>query len=148
MENCQGIGREISRNFAVNRPHVAVPIPDGHPNAVPGEELAYVIDEGGTLQLNCSASRAPEVTDRITRCEWDTDGNGTYDLEWQAQNENDLPAPVNYNANDNGVFRMRLRVSDGAVPPATGEQVFTVTVNDVDPVPNAGGPLWSLRVYR
>ena len=34
---------------------------------------------------------------------------------------------------------MRLRVSDGAVPPATGEQAL-VTVNDVDPVPNAGGP--------
>ncbi|MEE2787442.1 MAG: PKD domain-containing protein [Myxococcota bacterium] len=54
VENCQGVARDISRNFAINRPPVAVPVPDGHPNRVPGE-LAYTIEEGGTLQLDCSA---------------------------------------------------------------------------------------------
>ncbi|MEE2787443.1 MAG: PKD domain-containing protein [Myxococcota bacterium] len=35
---------------------------------------------------------------------------------------------------------MRLRVSDGATPPATGEENVTVTVTDVDPVSDPGGP--------
>lgn len=125
--NCLGVAREQTVAFRINRAPVAVAIPDGHPNADPSAPNAYRVVEGSPLTLDGSLSRAPELDDSIVRYTW------TFP---------NLPAltgarPV-MNTNANGVFSGTLEVVDGFDKPHT--QAFQVTVTDLAPVANAGGP--------
>ncbi|MCB9538634.1 MAG: PKD domain-containing protein [Myxococcales bacterium] len=129
VANCQGVAREQILNFTVNAPPVSVPRPEGHPSADPNLDNAYVVAEGGGLQVDGHASRPPEANDQIARYEWDFEGDGEYDAEG---------AVVAYPTDEDGVFNGRLRVTDSLG--ATHVEDFRVTVTDVDPTANAGGP--------
>ena len=134
IANCQGVANEQIHRFSVNRPPVAVPIVAGHPNTDPnppaGLNFAYVIDEGGNLELDATDSRAPEAADRdsIVSYDWDFDNDGQFD---DAQG-----VRVAFNTDDDGTFRAALRVTDSIG--AQGTVPFQVTVNDVDPIADGG----------
>jgi PKD repeat protein len=123
---CRGNAQALIRNFSVNAPPVAVAVPAGHPNARNGQ---YVVNEGAALQVDGSESRPPEAADRIARYEWDFNGDGQFDAQGQT---------ANFPTQDDGVFNGRLRVTDSLGD--TGTVPFRVTVNDVNPIVNAGGP--------
>ncbi len=127
--NCQGVEASFIRNFRVNTPPVAVPIPDGYPAADPDNANAYVVAEGAGLQLDGSESRPPEQEDEIAQYDWDFDGDGQVDAQG---------AVVDFPTDVNGVFNGRLTVTDGLG--ATHQADFRVTVTDVSPVASAGGP--------
>ena len=129
VSNCQGVARQFIRNFSVNAPPVAVPVPAGHPQADPERELAYVVAEGSGLQLDGSDSRAPEEEDEIDRYRWDFTGDGEFDEEGEL---------VAYPTDEDGVFNGVLEVRDSLG--ATATSPFRVTVTDVDPVADPGGP--------
>jgi hypothetical protein len=129
--NCQGVARQQTRNFVVNAPPVAVPVPAVHPNrdpaiAAPG---GYLVAEGGDLVIDGRESRTPEAIDSIALYEWDFTGDGTYDARG---------ATVPFPTQDNGRFQAQLRVTDSLG--ATHTSGFTVTVTDVNPIANPGGP--------
>ncbi|MCB9538637.1 MAG: PKD domain-containing protein [Myxococcales bacterium] len=129
VANCQGVARQQILNFTVNRPPVAVPRPDGHPNADPALANAYVVAEGAGLQVNGGASLPPENNDQVVRYEWDFNGDGQFDAEGQ------LAA---FPTDEDGIFNGRLRVTDSIG--ATHTTDFRVTVTDVDPTADAAGP--------
>ena len=129
VANCMGVSRDQLHAFAVNAPPVAVPVPADHPARDPEVANAYLVEEGDGLQLDGSGSRTPEEADRIVRYEWDFDGDGVYDAEGEV---------VAFPTDVNGAFVGRLRVTDSLG--ATSTAPFRVTVNDVDPVADAGGP--------
>ena len=127
VQNCQGVSRTQTRNFIVNAPPEAVPIPAARQN--PDQPLTYIVDEGAGLQVDGHESRAPEAADAIARYQWDFTGDGNFDAEG---------ATVAFPTTVNGLFRANLRVTDTLG--ATDDTAFTVIVNDVNPVPNPGGP--------
>ncbi|MEZ4434715.1 MAG: PKD domain-containing protein [bacterium] len=127
VQNCQGVARNQIRNFIVNAPPEAVPIPAARIN--PDDPETYVVDEGAGLQVDGHESRPPEATDRIARYQWDFNGDGNFDAEG---------AVVAYPTNNNGRFRGTLRVTDSLG--AVDDTQFNVVVNDVSPIPNPGGP--------
>lgn len=127
VENCQGVARNQIRNFIVNAPPEAVPIPAARIN--PDDPETYVVDEGAGLQVDGHESRPPEQIDRIARYQWDFNGDGNFDAEG---------AVVAYPTNNNGRFRATLRVTDSLG--AVDDTQFNVVVNDVNPLPNPGGP--------
>ncbi len=130
VNNCQGVRRDFLRNFSVNAPPVAVSIPNGHPAADPDVDgPAYIVAEGTGLQVDGSESLPPEDADEIARYDWDFDGDGDFDAQGELA---DFPT------DEDGVFRSRLQVTDGLG--ASSVQDFTVTVTDVDPIPDAAGP--------
>ena len=128
VANCNGASRGLTRNFIVNGPPVAISVPNAHPARVPGE-VAYEVVEGGGLQVDGSESRSPEAADSIVRYQWDWTGDGVFDAEG---------VTANYPTDDDGVFNARLTVTDSLG--LTGEQGFRVTVTDVDPTADPGGP--------
>lgn len=125
--NCLGVAREQTLAFRINRDPVAVAIPDGHPNADPSAVNAYRVVEGSPLTLDGTLSRAPELDDSIARYTWTIPGQPALTG----------PRPV-MNTNTNGVFNGTLEVEDGFGE--THSQAFQVTVTDLSPVANAGGP--------
>ncbi len=128
IANCNGATRGQTRSFIVNGPPVAVAITNGHPNAVPGE-IAYAATEGDGLQVDGSESRPPEAADSIVAYRWDWDGDGQFDAEG---------VRPNFPTENDGIFNGRLTVEDSLG--LTGSQAFRVTIADVDPVADAGGP--------
>lgn len=127
VTNCQGVTRTQTRNFIVNSPPVAVPIPPAQVD--PDNPDTYTVVEGSGLQLDGTASRPPEAGDQIARYQWDFDGDGTFDAEG---------ATVAFPTDDDGEFDATLRVTDSLG--AVDESEFLVIVTDVDPIANAGGP--------
>ena len=107
---------------------MAVALPAGHPNAVPGE-VAYLVTEGEGLQLDGSESRPPEAADSIQAYNWDWNGDGVTDAQG---------VRPNFPTDEDGIFNARLTVVDSLG--LTGSQAFRVTVTDVDPIASAGGP--------
>jgi PKD repeat protein len=125
--NCIGTPREQVVNFRVNRPPVARPIPDGHPNSDPNGVNAYVINEGSPLTLDGLASTAPEFDDSVVSWVWDVPGRAA------------MNGPsVQFDTSEDGVFNGTLTVTDNLG--STHTETFQVTVRDIDPVANAGGP--------
>ena len=124
--NCTGTPRDQVVNFRVNRPPVARPQPDGHPNSDPNGVNAYLVTEGSPLTLDGTASTAPEFDDTITSHVWTLQGE-------------QLNGPsVVVDTSADGVFNGNLEVTDSLG--ATHSESFQVTVTDIDPVVNPGGP--------
>jgi PKD repeat protein len=128
VANCNGAARGQTLSFIVNGPPIAVSVPNGHPNGVPGE-VAYIVQEGDALQVDGSLSRSPEAADSVVSYTWDWTGDGVFDANG---------ARANFPTEENGVFNARLQVEDSLG--LTGDQAFQVTVTDVDPIADAGGP--------
>ncbi len=129
VANCQGVRREQLHPFTVNAPPVAVAVPADHPARDPDVADAYLVDEGDGLQLDGSQSRSPEEADHIALYEWDFEGDGVYDAQGEV---------VAFPTSTNRAFVGRLRVTDSLGATATAP--FRVTVRDVDPTANPGGP--------
>ena len=129
VANCLGVPRVETRNFTINSPPVAVPVPAGHPGLDPEDQSRYLVAEGGNLRVDASESRPPEQEDNIVRYEWDFDGDGNYDAEGSS---------VNFPTEEDGIYDARLRLTDSLG--ATTVERFEVAVTDVDPIPEPGGP--------
>ncbi len=129
VSDCRGQVRAVSRRFRVNAAPVAAPIPSGHPAADPIRPNAYVIGEGSQLKVDASDSRAPEQEDSIVDYAWDFTGDGSVDAHGRK---------VDYPTAQQGVFQGTLTVTDTFGKSHT--ETFRVAVNDVDPIPDPGGP--------
>ena len=125
--NCVGTPRDQVINFRVNRPPVARPRPDGHPNSDANAANAYIVTEGTPLTLDATASTSPEFDDQVVAYQWTIPG----------QQALQGPSPV-INTNDDGVFNGFLQVTDTLG--ATHTESVQITITDIDPVVNAGGP--------
>jgi hypothetical protein len=125
--NCVGAPRDQVVNFRVNRPPVARPRPDGHPNADPNAANAYIVAEGSPLTLDGMASTSPEFDDQVVAYQWTIPG----------QQALQGPSPA-LNTNEDGVFNGTLQVTDSLG--ATHSESVQVTITDIDPIVNAGGP--------
>ena len=137
VANCQGVAREFIRNFSVNVDPTAIPIPDDHPQAHadldPDSEdervkFWYGVAEGAGLQLDGRDSLAPEEADEIETFTWDFEGD---DLDVQGE----LAA---FDTSEDGTFDGVLTVEDSLG--ASDQANFRVSVADVDPTANPGGP--------
>ena len=137
VANCQGVRREFIRNFAVNVGPTAIPMPGDHPqahaDADPDAEderakFWYGVAEGAGLQLDGRDSLAPEEADEIESFSWDFEGD---DLDVQGQ----LAA---FDTSEDGTFDGVLTVEDSLG--ASDQANFRVSVADVDPTANPGGP--------
>ena len=129
VANCMGVSREQLRPFSVNAPPVAVPVRADDAARDPDRDDAYLVAQGDPLRLDGSGSRSPEDSDRVVRYEWDIDGDGEYDLEGEV-----VVFPTDVQRSIVG----RLRVTDSLGATATAP--FRVTVVDVDPTADPGGP--------
>jgi len=125
--NCVGTPRDQVVNFRVNRPPVSRPQSDGHPNSDPNGVNAYIITEGSPLTLDGSASTSPEFDDQVVSWVWTLPGQD----ELNGQNPS-------VNTHEDGVFNGTLVTTDGLG--ATHSESFQVTIVDIDPVANPGGP--------
>jgi PKD domain len=81
----------------------------------------YVANEGTGITVDGTASTDPNPTDTLTY-DWDLDNNGTFETPG---------AKPTFIAGDDGVFTIRLRVTDAAG--ATDVDTATVTVHNVAP---------------
>ena len=125
--NCIGTPREQVVNFRVNRPPVSRPLPNGHPNADSNAVNAYIVSEGSPLTLDGSASTSPEFDDQVV------------DYVWTIPGQQALQgATPSIDTNTNGVFNGTLQVTDGLG--ATHSESVQITISDIDPVVNTGGP--------
>ena len=88
----------------------------------------YVVDENKEITLDASGSTDPG--DDIVSYEWDLDGDGQYD--------DATGVAVDFSRAASGNYTVRLKVTDddGGV----GIDSVTVTVNDVIPTADTGGP--------
>lgn len=131
IPNCQGVARQEVRNFVVNGPPTAVPVPAAHANRDPAVAGVggYLVAEGGALTVDGRESLPPEAIDSIALYEWDFTGDGAFDARG---------ATVAYPTQDNGIFHPVLRATDSLG--ATHSQAFQVTVTDVNPIADPGGP--------
>jgi PKD domain len=90
----------------------------------------YTTDEGAAIELDGTGSADPNPTDSLTYV-WDLDNNGTF--------ETSGATPSFANVGQDGVFTVRLRVTDTSG--ATDVDTTTVTVHNVAPTivvaPNA-----------
>ena len=127
VSNCIGTPRDQVLNFRVNRPPVARPRPDGHPSADPNADNAYIVAEGSPLTLDATASTSPEFDDQVVGFQWTIPG----------QQALQGPSPA-LDTNEDGVFNGTLQVTDSLG--ATHSESVQVTISDIDPVVNAGGP--------
>ena len=131
VPNCAGVARVVTRAFIVNAPPLAVPVAPDDPARDPmaGRLPGYLASEGDVLVLDGQDSTGPELIDRVVRYEWDFDGDEVFDAEGPT---------VTFPTEDDGVFLGALRVTD-----TTGAQTtepFQVTVRDVSPIVDGGGP--------
>ncbi len=128
--DCAGDVTSTLRAFRVNGPPNADAVPDGHPQADPAAVVpAYIVDEGDVLEVDGSGSTPPEAGDSIQAWAWDLDDDGQYETEGRI---------ARFPTQEDGVFTARLRVTDSLG--ATDDEAFEVTVIDVDPTADAGGP--------
>jgi hypothetical protein len=125
--NCLGVSRDQITSFRINRAPVAVALPQGHPNGDPNVPNGYIVQEGTALTLDGTLSRAPEDEDSIATYTWTIAG----------QDPITGPRPV-VNTNSNGVFDGTLLVEDSFG--STHSETFKLTVTDISPIANAGGP--------
>jgi hypothetical protein len=88
----------------------------------------YVSSEGGSVTLNASGSHDPDGT--IVLYEWDLDGDGQYDDAVGETSPLSTPS--------DGTLPIGLRVTDDDGDVDTAQAA--VTVNNVAPTANAGGP--------
>jgi PKD repeat protein len=135
VPNCVGDVAQERRAFRVNAPPVAVPVPNGHPNA---DALAaiptYVVTEGAPLRVEGDDSLPPEREDSIAAFRWDFDSNGLFDVVGDAT----TAARVAFPTEEDGAFMAMLEVEDSFG--VTHRQDFEVLIEDVHPTANAGGP--------
>jgi VCBS repeat-containing protein len=89
----------------------------------------YTGNEGSVITFNASASL--DVDDTITLYEWDWDYDGDYD-------ESTTSPIITHTWSDDHSSMVRLRVTDNGG--ATTTDVAIVTVNNVAPIAEAGGP--------
>jgi hypothetical protein len=136
LTNCAQVARQIIRTFTVNGPPTADAITAGHINTDPAVAGAYIVAEGGGLQLDASESRPPEAGDSVTGYRWDWRNDNTWDFPGGADYANAPTAA--YPTNDNGLFMNKLEVRDSLN--ATAQVVFQVRVDDVNPTARPGGP--------
>lgn len=130
VPDCDGFVTQTLRGFRVNGPPIADSVPDGHPQADPAAVVpAYLVSEGDVLEVDGSASLPPEVGDSIAAFAWDLDDDGTYETQGRV---------ARFPTQDDGIFTARLRVTDSLG--ATDTDAFEVTIVDVDPIAEAGGP--------
>ena len=131
VPNCAGVARDVTRGFIVNAPPVAVPVPAAHPNLDPAamNPRGYIADEGDVLTVDGQDSLAPEEIDQVARYDWDFTGNGSFDAQG---------ATTAYPTDEDGLFVGILRATDSVG--ATSTAPFQVTVRDVDPIADGGGP--------
>ncbi len=129
VRNCLGISSLQVVNFAINKSPVAVSIPSGHPNSDPNNAGSYIVNEGSTLILDGSASTPPEAIDTITAYEWDVGRDNTIDFRGPT---------YNFDTSVNGVKLVKLTVKDSLS--ASNSKDFQVTVNDITPIADGGGP--------
>ncbi len=130
VPDCAGDSTSTLRAFRVNGPPVADAVPDGHPQADPAAVVpAYIVDEGDVLEVDGSASTPPEAGDSIESWAWDLDDDGEFETEGRV---------ARFPTQEDGIFTARLRVTDSLG--ATDDDAFEVTVIDVDPVADPGGP--------
>ena len=105
-------------------------IQDDEPNVPPVADAggSYSGDEGSNVTLDASGSYDPDGT--ITSYEWDLDNDGQYD--------DATGVSTTFNSTDDGVLTVGVKVTDddGAFDTAQA----TVTVNNVAPTADAGGP--------
>jgi len=101
------------------------------PNQPPVAEAGgpYTGDEGGPLTFDASGSS--DIDGVITLYEWDWDNDGVYD-------ESTTLATIAHTWSDDYVGIVGLRVTDD--DGATATDTASVTVNNVDPTAEAGGP--------
>ncbi|MEE2644289.1 MAG: PKD domain-containing protein [Myxococcota bacterium] len=139
VNNCAGVPREQILNFTVNQRPVVIPRPAGHPNADPNLAAGYLIDEGSPLTLDGSESTSPEIEDRIVSWRWDVNGLNMLDPAnpgapaqlLSGETQQVIPT-------EHGVFQGVLQVTDSIG--AVNSENFSVTVRDVDPIAEPGGP--------
>jgi PKD repeat protein len=91
--------------------------------------LAYLVAEGEGLQVDGSESRPPEAADSIVAYRWDWNGDAIFDAEG---------VRTNFPTDEDGVYNAQLMVEDSLG--LSSVQNFLVTVTDVDPIADAGGP--------
>jgi PKD repeat protein len=125
--NCIGTPRDQVVNFRVNRPPVSRPRPDGHPNSDINAANGYIVSEGSPLTLDATASTSPEFDDQVV------------DFVWTIPGQQGLqgPSPA-LDTNEDGVFNGTLQVTDSLG--ATHSESVQITITDIDPVVNTGGP--------
>jgi hypothetical protein len=127
VSNCNGVAREQVVNFRINTPPVAVPQAVGHPNTDPNAENGYIVAEGSSLTLDGSTSTSPEFDDTITN------------YTWRIAGQQDLTGPrPSINTLENGLFNGSLEVTDSLG--RTHSESLQITITDIDPIPDAGGP--------
>ena len=107
--------------------------PASPPNSAPVASAGgpYIINEGSTLNLDASGTTDSE-NDSLTYA-WDLDNDGAFDdatgvnpsINWNA-----LPPSIQ----DDGIYTVRVSVSDGVNPPVIA--TTTLTVNNVAPTGN------------
>lgn len=129
VRDCAGQTRPILRRFDINASPIAVPIPQGHPSTDPERANAYRVPQGTPLTVDGGDSQAPETRDRIVTYAWDFDGNGTTDS---------VGKTTAFNTNVERTVDGRLTVTDTVG--ATGSTAFRITVDDIGPICNPGGP--------
>ena len=105
----------------------------GPPNEPPVAEAggSYSGDEGSAINFDASASSDADGT--ITLYEWDWDNDGVYD-------ESTTSATITHTWYDDYSGAVGLRVTDD--DGATGTDTASVTVNNVAPTAEAGGPYY------
>ncbi len=103
-----------------------VTISDSPPTAVAGGP--YVGAEGSAVALDGSGSSDPN--NDIVAYDWDLDNDGSFD---DASGAN-----ATYAAGASGVYTIGLRVTDS--DGATDSDTTTVTISNIAPTANAGGP--------
>ncbi|MFN3198782.1 MAG: PKD domain-containing protein [Bradymonadia bacterium] len=117
INDCAGSPYTHQRRFRINAP----------PEAMPGGP--YTGDEGEIIFLDAGRSTSPEASDFVAQYEWDMNRDGTYEL---------AGAVVPFVYPDSGQISGRLRVTDSFG--ATDTAVVVVTVAEVHPIVDAGGP--------
>ena len=101
-------------------------------NAVPTADAngPYVVNEGSSVALDGSGSSDPNQSTASLTFEWDLDDDGNFD--------DAVGISPTFNGIDDGIFPITLRVSDDGFLADT--DTTTVTVNNVAPTAEAGGP--------
>src|SRR5262249_10130131 len=102
---------------------------------------ASTVNEGsGSLVLNATASSDPNEANTNLLYEWDLDGDGIFgEVGTGAHGHERGPTPTfTYLNLDNGSLPIALRVTDTSG--ATSSQTSSITIANVAPTANAGGP--------
>ncbi|MEX0713607.1 MAG: Ig-like domain-containing protein [Pirellulales bacterium] len=119
------------RTFQSDSATITSTTPGSPPTADAGGP--YTVDEGSDILLDASGSTDPD--DDIVSFEWDLDNDGQFD---DATGET-----TTFNSTDSDTFTVGLRVTDSEGSSDTDTAL--VTVNNVAPTAEAGGPYTTTR---